>query len=252
MADSPVLKPGAVALVVGASSGIGEAVAVSLAGRGCRVICAGRRVERLSRLAGRLGSGAHPLRLDVTDPESTATVIERLPEDLRQIDILVNSAGHDIGGRRRFDLGQAQEWADIVDTNVNGLLRVCHAVIARMLARGVGHVVNIGSNAGLQGYAGGTAYAASKFAVRGFSDALRLDYRATDLRITEIQPGMTRTEFARMRLHGDQDGGERYYDQAAQCLAADDVARAVVFALEQPAHVTIARLLVLPTHEQSS
>ncbi len=252
MADSPVLKSGAVALVVGAGSGIGEAVAVSLAGRGCRVICAGRRVERLSRLAGRLGSGAHPFRLDVTDPESTASVIERLPEDARQIDILVNSAGHDIGGRRRFDLGQAQDWADIVDTNVTGLLRVCHAVIPRMLARGVGHVVNIGSNAGLHPYAGGTAYVASKFAVRGFSDALRLDYQDTELRITEIQPGMTRTEFAQMRLHGDQDGGERYYDQAAQCLAADDVARAVVFALEQPAHVTIARLLIMPTREHAS
>jgi NADP-dependent 3-hydroxy acid dehydrogenase YdfG len=252
MADSPVLKPGVVALVVGAGSGIGEAIAVSLAGRGCRVICAGRRVERLDGLAGRLGAGAYPLRLDVTDPESTASVVERLPEDLRQIDILVNSAGHDIGGRRRFDLGQAQEWADIVDTNVNGVIRVCHAVIPQMLARGVGHVVNIGSNSGLQGYAGGTAYVASKFAARGFSDALRLDYQDTDLRITEIQPGMTRTEFARMRFHGDKDRGDRYYDDAAQCLAADDVARAVVYALEQPAHVTIARLLLLPTREQTS
>ena len=251
MADSPVLKSGSVALVVGAGSGIGEAIAVSLAGRGCRVICAGRRLERLRRLAGRLGSGAHPLRLDVTDPESTATVIERLPEELRQIDILVNSAGHDIGGRRRFDLGQAQEWADIVDTNVNGVLRVCHAVIPRMLARGVGHVVNIGSVLGQQANAGGTAYVASKFAVRGFTDALRLDYRETELRITEIQPGMTRTELAQMRLRGDRDGGERYYDQAAQCLSADDVARTVVFALEQPPHVTIARLLVLPTREHA-
>ncbi len=252
MMDSPVLKPGAVALVVGAGSGIGEAVAVSLAGRGCRVICAGRRLARLDRLAGRLGAGACPLRLDVSDPESAASVVERLPEALRQIDILVNSAGHDIGGRRRFDLGQAQQWADIVDTNVNGVLRVCHAVIPQMLARGVGHVVNIGSNAGLQGYAGGTAYVASKFAVRGFSDALRLDYADTGLRITEIQPGITRTEFAGTRLNGDQDGGARHYDRAAQCLAADDVARAVIYALEQPAHVTIARLLVLPTREPTS
>ncbi len=252
MMDSPVLKQGEVAMVVGAGSGIGEAVAVSLAGRGCRVICAGRRLARLDRLAGRLGAGACRLRLDVSDPYSAASVVERLPEALRQIDILVNSAGHDIGGRRRFDLGQAREWADIVDTNVNGVLRVCHAVIPQMLARGVGHVVNIGSNAGLQAYAGGTAYVASKFAVRGFSDALRLDYGDTDLRITEIQPGITRTEFAQIRQHGDQDGGKRYYDQAAQCLAADDVARAVVYALEQPPHVTIARLLVLPTHERAS
>lgn len=248
MADRAVLRPGAVALVVGAGSGIGEAVAVALADRGCRLICAGRRVERLAEVVARLGAGAHALRLDVTEPESAKTVLERLPEDLRPIDILVNNAGHDIGGRRRFDLGQAQEWADILVTNVNGVLRVCHAVIPQMLARGVGHVVNIGSNAGVQAYAGGTAYVASKFAIRGFSEALRLDYGDTDLRVTEIQPGMTRTEFAQTRFHGDKDRGERYYDDAPGCLAAADVARAVMFALEQPAHVTVARLLVLPTH----
>jgi len=248
MADRAVLRPGAVALVVGASGGIGDAIAVALAERGCRVICAGRRAARLAELAARLGPGAHALRLDVTDPESAKTVLERLPEDLRRIDILVNNAGHDVGGRRRFDLGQAQEWADIIVTNVNGVLRVCHAVIPQMLAHGIGHVVNIGSNAGLHGYAGGTAYVASKFAVHGFSEALRLDYGATDLRITEIQPGLTRTEFARTRFHGDKDRGDRYYDEAPGCLAADDVARAVVFALEQPAHVTVAQLLLMPTH----
>ena len=239
-------------IITGASEGIGRALALELAPQGPQLVLAARNRERLESLAREcVAAGATTLvcKCDVTGIADCELLVNNSIHRFGQIDILVNSAGHDIGGRRRFDLGQAQEWADIVDTNVNGVIRVCLAVIPRMLTRGVGHVVNIGSNAGLQGYAGGTAYVASKFAARGFTDALRLDYGDTDLRITEIQPGVTRTEFARTRFHGDKDRGDRYYDAAAQCLAADDVARAVVYALEQPAHVTIARLLLLPTRE---
>jgi NADP-dependent 3-hydroxy acid dehydrogenase YdfG len=249
MTESPVLRPGAVALVVGASSGIGEAIAEALGARGCRVICAGRRMERLQALVERLGDGAHALALDVAAPESARTVLDRLPQDLREIDILVNNAGHDPGGRRRLDLGEVDEWASIIETNVNGMIRVSHAVIPQMLDRGVGHVVSIGSSAGVQAYPGGAPYCASKFAVRGLSDAMRLDYRDTDLRVTDIQPGLTRTEFARVRLYGDEQGGSAYYGNAPSCLLPEDVARAVVFALEQPPHVMVARLLVVPTNE---
>jgi NADP-dependent 3-hydroxy acid dehydrogenase YdfG len=249
MSDSPVLRTGAVGLVVGASSGVGAAVAEALAARGCRLICAGRRLERLRLLAERLGSGASALALDVTDPEATRTILDRLPVDLRQIDILVNCAGHDVGGRRRFDLGTPEEWAAIIETNLTGVIRVCHAIIPQMLGRGTGHVVNIGSVAGLQAYAGGAPYCASKFAITGLTDALRLDYKDTDLRVTDIQPGLTRTEFAQARFYGDAEKGSQYYDRAPGCLLPEDVARAVMFALEQPSRATVARLLLLPTRE---
>ena len=131
-----------------------------------------------------LGAGAYALELDITDPASAAGLIERLPEDLRAIDILVACAGHDIGGRQRFDLGRVEDWAGIVETNVTGVIRVCHAVVPGMLARGRGHVVTLGSTAGLKIYPGGTIYNAAKFAVRAFTEALRADYRDTDLRIT--------------------------------------------------------------------
>jgi NADP-dependent 3-hydroxy acid dehydrogenase YdfG len=249
MAEPGILRPGAVALITGASAGIGAATAEALAARGARVICASRTRARLDELVARLGGGAHALELDVTDPASTGSLIERLPEDLRAIDILVASAGHDVGGRMRFDLGAVEDWAAIVETNVTGMVRTCHAVLPGMAARGRGHVVTLGSNAGLRTYPGGTIYNASKFAVHGFTDALRADYRDGDIRITEILPGLTRTEFAARRLRGDEARGAAYYEGYPGALEAEDIARAIVYALEQPAHVTIAQMLVMPTRE---
>ena len=249
MADEPALRPGALALVTGAGSGIGAAVAEALAARDCRVICAARRIDRLRELARRLGSGCHPLELDVTDADGAAGVLDRLPAELREIDILVNNAGHDAGGRQRFDLGEAGEWASIIETNVIGLMRVSHAVVPGMVARRRGHVVNIGSIAGLRAIPGGSVYAASKFAVRGFSDGLRADYEGSGVRVTEIMPGTARTEFALARWHGDRAKADAFYGGYDTLLAAEDVARCVVFALEQPAHVVVSRLVVVPTSQ---
>ncbi len=248
--DDAILRPGAVALVAGASAGIDAAIAEALAAKGARVICASRNRERLDALVARLGADCHALGLDVTDAASPASLIARLPEDLREIDILVACAGHDRGGRRRFDLGEVEEWADIIDTNVTGMIRVCHAVIPGMVAKGRGHVVTLGSVAGLRTYPGGSIYAASKFAVRAFTEALRKDYNDSDLRITEILPGLTRTEFATTRHHGDAAAGEAFYDAAPQTLAAEDIARCVVFALEVPGQVTIAQIVVVPTRDR--
>ena len=249
MPDQGILQAGAIGLVTGAGSGIGAAVAGQLAARGVRVICAGRRLERLGALVERLGASACALQLDVTDARSAATLLERLPAGLRAIDILVNCAGHDVGGRRRFDLGDLEEWASIIETNVTGLIRVTHAVAAGMVARGRGHIVNLGSVAGLRVYRSGSIYNASKFAVRAFTEGLRMDYADTDIRVTEILPGLTRTGFAAARFHGDRQRGEDYYARFPGTIAASDVARAVVFALEQPASVTIAQLVVVPTRE---
>ena len=247
--DQGILRAGAVALVTGAGSGIGAAVAEQLVAREARVICAGRRLERLAPLVERLGRNACALQLDVTDPGSTASLLERLPAELRRIDILVNNAGHDVGGRKRFDLGEVEAWADIIETNVTGMIRVSHAVARGMVARGRGHIVNLGSTAGLRVYRSGSIYNASKFAVRAFTEGLRMDYADTDLRITEILPGLTRTGFAAARLHGDRQRGEDYYARFPGIIAAADVARAVIFALDQPAGVTVAQLVIVPTRE---
>jgi NADP-dependent 3-hydroxy acid dehydrogenase YdfG len=249
MTDGSLLRAGAVALVTGASAGIGTAIAEALIAKGCRVVCAARRLDRLRALAERLGPSCHPFELDVSDPGSTDGLCERLPEELQAVDVLVNNAGHDIGGRERFDLGDVEHWAGTIATNVTGLMRVTAAVIPGMVARHRGHVINIGSVSGLSVYPGGTAYNASKFAVHGFSGALRADYAGSGIRVTEIMPGTVRTDFAAARLHGDDAGGDAFYEQFDDVLAPEDIARCVVFALKQPPHVAISQLVVVPASQ---
>ncbi len=250
MAETGILQPGAVALVTGASTGIGAATARALAARGVAVVCASRNKARLDELVAELGAGAQAIELDVTDPASSESLIVRLPEALRAIDILIANAGHDPGGRRRFDEGALADWASIIETNVTGMIRTCYAVVPGMLARGRGHVVTLGSVAGLGTYKGATIYNASKFAVHGLTEALRKDYGDSDLRVTEILPGLTRTEFAASRHRGDAAKGEAFYDSFPETLEPDDIARAILYALDQPARVTIAQMVVVPTHER--
>lgn len=249
MAIGDSFPAGATALVTGAGSGIGASVARLLAGSGARVVVAGRRIEKLESVADGLGDAALPFELDVTDPESVDSMPDRLPENWREIDILVNNAGHDTGGRRRFDEGSAEQWASIIETNVIGLVRATRAVIDGMIARDRGHVVNVGSIAGLSPYATGTIYAGSKHAVHGFSESLRLDYAGTGIRVTEILPGLVRTEFAFNRWR-DRSRADAFYDDFGTCLAPDDVARTVLFALSQPPHVVISQLVVVPSAQR--
>jgi 3-hydroxy acid dehydrogenase / malonic semialdehyde reductase len=244
-----MLEAGRIALVTGASSGIGLAVARMLIERGLRVICTARKAERLEAAVAELGERAHPLALDVTDPQATASLIERLPAPLREIDVLINNAGHDLGGRRRFDEGDVEDWATIIETNVTGIIRVTHAVIPGMLARNRGHIVNLGSIAGQKVMRHGNIYNASKFAVRALTEGLRLDYADTDLRITEILPGITRTGFAAARHRDDEARAQAFYDGFPATMTAEDVARTILFALDQPPHVNIAQLVVVPTRE---
>lgn len=234
-----------VALISGASGGIGEAICRALVAAHYRVIATARNEPRLARLADELGERIHPLALDVSDAGAVAAVIESLPQELREIEVVINNAGHDSGGRRPFDAGSADEWCDIVETNVLGTIRLTRAVIEGMLTRGHGHVVNMGSIAGLKPYATGSAYVTSKYAVHGFSDSLRLDYAGRGIRITEIMPGLVRTGFAEQRL-GDRVQAQEFYDSFETCLQAEDVADAVLYALKQPRHVEIAQLVVLP------
>jgi NADP-dependent 3-hydroxy acid dehydrogenase YdfG len=234
-----------IALVTGASSGIGEAICRLLIFHQYKVIGAARTKSKLQALHQDLGSSFHPMVLDVTNALSVSNLIERLPENLQSVDVLVNNAGHDIGGRRFFEEGTARQWSEIIETNVQGLMRVTHAMIDGMLARGNGHVVNIGSIAGIKPYATGTAYVTSKYAVHGFSQSLRLDYAGRGIRVSEIMPGLVRTGFAGQRL-GDAEKAEVFYDSVGQSLSPEDIARTLLFALQQPKHVEIAQLVVLP------
>ena len=234
-----------IALVTGASSGIGEAICRRLVADGYRVIAAARRLGRLESLRAELGDRLYPFELDVDDAAAVAGLGEALPDEFRPVDTLINNAGHDTGGRRRFDEGSAADWSAIIETNVAGLIRVTHALIDGMLERGHGHIVNLGSIAGLKPYASGTAYVASKYAVHGFTETLRLDYAGRGIRISEIMPGVVRTGFAEQRL-GDADGAADFYDGFDACLEAEDVADTIAYALKQPRHVEIAQLVVLP------
>lgn len=237
--------PNPVVLVSGASSGIGAAICRLLVARQFRVVAAARNQDRLVQLAAQLGDALYPLVLDVTDSAAVSQIAQSLPEEFREIAALVNNAGHDVGGRRMFEEGSAEQWCNIIETNVQGTIRLTHALIDGMLARGSGHIVNMGSIAGLKPYATGTAYVSSKFAVHGFCESLRLDYAGRGIRITEIMPGLVRSGFAGQRL-GDARRAEAFYDSFEQCLQPEDVAQTVLYALQQPKHVEIAQLVVLP------
>jgi len=248
-AEQSGIKPGAVALVTGAATGIGLAIAERLAERGVKVICAGRRLEKLEPVAKKLGNGALAFKLDVTKGDEIKTLIDRLPASHRQIDILVNNAGHDVGGRKRFDEGAIDDFVQTLETNITGLVRLSHAVIPQMVKRGTGDVVNLGSIAGWRPYPTGQIYAATKAFVRVFTDGLRLDYRDTDIRVIEILPGITRTEFAAARFRGDTAHGDAYYKKFPHVMAPDDIARGALYALDQPRSVTVAQMLILPTRD---
>ncbi len=235
----------AVVLVSGASSGIGEAICRLLIEQDYRVIALARNQLRLQQLADELGADCFPLVVDVTDARAVANLRQELPESFRDIGVLVNSAGHDTGGRRNFDEGSAEQWCDIIETNVQGTIRLTHALIDGMLSRGSGHIVNLGSIAGLKPYATGTAYVSSKFAIHGFSETLRLDYAGRGIRVSEILPGLVRSGFAQQRL-GDERQAQDFYNSFEQCLQVEDVADTVLYALQQPRHVEIAQLVVIP------
>ena len=234
-----------VALVTGASGGIGQAICQRLGEAGHPIVATARNLAALDDLRQRFGDQLQAVDLDVTDAEAVRALPARLFPAFRDVGILVNNAGHDVGGRRSFEVGSAEQWCDIVNTNVQGVIRLTHVLVDGMLARGSGHIVNLGSIAGLKPYATGSAYVTSKYAVHGLSESLRLDYAGRGIRVTEIMPGLVRSGFAEQRL-GDAQQAKEFYDSFEQCLDPDDIARTVMFALQQPPQVEIAQLVVLP------
>ncbi len=244
---------GKLVFVTGASSGIGEACARAFAAAGARLLLCARRAERLERLEDELrrdfGTDAHRFALDVRDAEAVDWAIGRLPEAWRAVDVLVNNAGL-ARGLAPLQEGDRQDWDEMIDTNIKGLLYVSRAVIPQMVARGTGHVIQIGSTAGHWAYAGGAVYAGTKFAVNAISQALKMDLHGTGVRVSSIDPGATETEFSAVRFHGDQQRADQVYAGMTP-LSPADVAEAVLWAASRPPHVNIAEIILTPTDQSS-
>lgn len=237
-----------VALVTGASSGIGEACAEAFAKEGCRLVLAARRRDRLEGLAARLeaahGARCRLLELDVRDRDAVDAAVGALADGWERIDILVNNAGLSRGLDRVQD-GVHADWEEMIDTNVKGLLWVSRAVLPGMVARDSGHVVNVGSIAGHQVYQGGAVYCATKFAVQALTRGLRLDLLGTMVRCSTVDPGMVQTEFSEVRFHGDRERAGKVYRNFPPLTAAD-VADAVLYCATRPPHVAVQEIVLMP------
>jgi len=196
------------------------------------------------------GAAVHVIDFDVRQREAVNTAIESLPEAWESIDVLVNNAGLSRGLDRLHE-GAPDDWEEMIDTNIKGLLWVDRAVTPGMVRRGRGHVIHIGSLAGRQTYPRGNVYCATKHAVRALTDGLRLDLMGTGVRVTSIDPGMVDTEFSTVRFRGDRGRAENVYHGMTP-LTADDVAQAVLFAVTRPPHVTVGEILLLPTDQASA
>lgn len=234
-----------VALVTGASSGIGAATARALAARGWRLVLAARREDPLRTLATELPTLTHVAPLDVRDREAIEHVVDELPEAFRPLAVLVNNAGLGLG-LDRADESDVADWLTMIETNVVGVSLLTRAVLPMMVSAGGGHVVTIGSIAGTWPYPGSNVYGATKAFVSQLMLNLRADLFRHNIRATVIEPGMTRSEFARVRHHGDVAAAEQTY-RGTQPLTPDDVAQAVAWVVEQPRHVTVTRLEMMPT-----
>lgn len=234
-----------VALITGATSGIGLACAEKFFEAGYRLILTGRNQARLNELKDRFD--ACVLCFDVQDRGATEAALASIPDELSEIDVLVNNAGLALGLEPEFE-GDYADWDTMIDTNIKGLLTVTRTIVPGMIARDRGHVVNIGSVAGDAAYANGAVYCASKAAVKTLTDGLRIDCAATKVRVTLLKPGLVETNFSKVRFHGDQERADNVYKGIVPLTGAD-IADAALYAVQAPAHVQIAEMLILATHQ---
>lgn len=241
-------------LVTGASSGIGKACAEVFAEAGARLILTARRRDRLESLAADLQARHQTevlcLELDVRDRPQVEATLGTLPEAWQAIDVLVNNAGLSRGLSKLHE-GEVQDWEEMIDTNVKGLLYVTRTVLPGMVARQRGHVINIGSIAGHQTYPNGNVYCATKAAVRALTEGLKLDLVGTPVRVSTVDPGLVETEFSAVRFRGDRDRAKTVY-QGLTPLTGRDIAEVVLFCATRPPHVNLNEIVVMPTDQAST
>ena len=239
-------------LITGATSGIGLGCARKFAENGDRLILTGRNTERLEAIQQELqakGTEVLTLAFDVRDRDAARQAIENLPEAWQQIDVLINNAGLALGLEPEYE-GNLDEWETMIETNIMGLLTMTRLIVPRMVERGKGHIINVGSVAGDAAYAGGNVYCATKAAVKALSDGLRIDVANTAIRVTNLKPGLVETNFSNIRFRGDADRAATVY-KGIKPLTGDDIADVAVYAANAPEHVQIAEVLILATHQAS-
>jgi 3-hydroxy acid dehydrogenase/malonic semialdehyde reductase len=239
-----------IALITGASSGIGAACAQVLADEGYDLLLCARRIERLEELKKTIqektqDAQVYIFKLDVRNAEEVKLAFDNLPDEWRQIDVLINNAGLS-QGLDPIQSGDTGDWDRMIDTNIKGLLYITRAVAPIMEVRGSGHIVNLGSIAGKEVYPNGNVYCATKHAVDALNKAMRIDLLPKGIKVTGINPGMVETEFSEVRFHGDKDRAAAVY-QDLQPLTGKDIAETIAFVLSRPAHVNINDLLIMPT-----
>jgi len=236
-------------LVTGASSGIGEACARAFAAQGANLVLAARREERVDELAKSLtrahGVDARAYRLDVTDREAVTSFVNELESEDLLPDILVNNAGKAVGLDKLHE-GLIEDWEEMIDTNVKGLLYVSRAILPYMVARNSGHVINIGSIAGRWVYPKGAVYNGTKAAVDAITLGMNMDLLGTKVRVSNVEPGLVETEFSQVRFHGDVQRAKGVYADTTP-LTGDDIADAVIFVANAPEHVDVFDIVLMPT-----
>jgi len=242
-----------IALITGASSGIGEACARKFAQGGYDLIITARRADRLEALKAELeaaGTRVKTLVFDVRDAAAAAAAVASLEPEWSAVDVLINNAGLALGLDKEYE-GDPEEWNTMIDTNIKGLLTMTRLIVPGMVERNRGHVINIGSLAGDTAYPGGNVYCATKAAVKAITDGLRMDVAHTAVRVTNLKPGLVETSFSNVRFRGDDERADGVY-KGITPLTGPDVADVAFFAASAPEHVQIAEVLILATHQASS
>jgi len=240
-----------IVLITGASSGFGRATALELDALGYRLILLARRQEKLAALQSELQQIPHLIIADVNDRDALHAALSNLPDDFKNIDVLINNAGLALGVAPAQD-SDWQDWQTMISTNCAGLASMTQLVLPQMIERNAGQIINVGSTAGLHAYKGGNVYGATKAFVDHFTMSLRSDLLGTRVRVSNIIPGLVGgTEFSQVRYHGDTDSAANVYE-GCEPLQADDIARSIRWVIEQPEYMNVNRLEVMPTCQASA
>ena len=239
-------------LITGATSGIGLATAKKLANKKNQLILCGRRQRKLDEISNEISkiTNVLTLRFDVSNKDEVNKVLENLPKEFSSIDVLINNAGN-AHGLDTIQEGSVDDWDNMIDSNVKGLLYVSRVLIPKMIIKQNGHIINIGSLAGREVYEKGNIYCATKHAVNAISKAMRIDLNKTGIKVSEINPGLVETDFSNVRFKGDSDRAEKVY-LGYKALQAEDIADIIEFVINRPSHVNIADILVLPKAQATS